>query len=451
MPGSGPALTALADRSATPVRVGELAPRRLPTAIEQGCYARGGDRARPRGGSDRGGARPAGRRHVRTAADPHRGCAPGPLPGADGVADRVAALAGTLATVAEPGGDHGDRDAAARRRVTVTGDRLLGGAGFSPGSPPRRRSSVGGYPVPADLLGPAVLLNVAVGWSFVGIGLVARRRRPESRSGALMCAVGFAWLLHAAGAVNAPARVRGGRGDEDAVLRGARAPAGHLPHGPHDDAAAAAAGRARLPAHRAARRRCTWRWWPRSGGCWSCPVNIVVIQPPPAAPAQATTTAAARRRARRDRAARRPARPAGRALAAGRQRAPAGARPGRVGRCGDRRHDGGAVQRGGRGCTAAGAGRARLVDRVGPRRLARRAAARSAARAARPGRGRAAARGLGIAAEVAAAPEQVRAAVAAALHDPDRRAGVPGSPNAAGSSTCTATPVEPGEGRGRAP
>jgi signal transduction histidine kinase len=37
--GLAPALTALADRSSTPVRLGELDPRRLPTAIEQGCYA----------------------------------------------------------------------------------------------------------------------------------------------------------------------------------------------------------------------------------------------------------------------------------------------------------------------------------------------------------------------------------------------------------------------------
>jgi signal transduction histidine kinase len=34
-----------------------------------------------------------------------------------------------------------------------------------------------------------------VGWSFVGTGLYAWRRRPESRTGALMVAFGFAWFL----------------------------------------------------------------------------------------------------------------------------------------------------------------------------------------------------------------------------------------------------------------
>ena len=34
-----------------------------------------------------------------------------------------------------------------------------------------------------------------VGWSFVGTGLYAWRRRPESRFGLLMVLVGFAWFL----------------------------------------------------------------------------------------------------------------------------------------------------------------------------------------------------------------------------------------------------------------
>src|SRR4051794_23122218 len=62
----------------------------------------------------------------------------------------------------------------------------------------------GGYPVPLDTVVPAVLLEVGVGWSFVGIGLIARRRRPGSRSGTLMVAVGFTWLLRVAGAVEHP-------------------------------------------------------------------------------------------------------------------------------------------------------------------------------------------------------------------------------------------------------
>ena len=52
----------------------------------------------------------------------------------------------------------------------------------------------GGYEVPIDLVAPTLVLNLAVGWSFVGVGLVARRRRPASRTGLLMVVLGFAWL-----------------------------------------------------------------------------------------------------------------------------------------------------------------------------------------------------------------------------------------------------------------
>jgi len=63
----------------------------------------------------------------------------------------------------------------------------------------------GGYQVPVDLLVPAVVLNLAVGWSFIGVGVIAWARRPDSRSGVLMVAVGFAWLVRIAGAVDDPA------------------------------------------------------------------------------------------------------------------------------------------------------------------------------------------------------------------------------------------------------
>jgi signal transduction histidine kinase len=48
------------------------------------------------------------------------------------------------------------------------------------------------------------LLAPAVGWSFVGTGLYAWRRRPESRTGELMVALGFAWFLSAPAFSNAP-------------------------------------------------------------------------------------------------------------------------------------------------------------------------------------------------------------------------------------------------------
>jgi signal transduction histidine kinase len=46
------------------------------------------------------------------------------------------------------------------------------------------------------------ILQPAVGWSFVGTGLYASRRRPDSRTGLLMIAMGFAWFLAALDASN---------------------------------------------------------------------------------------------------------------------------------------------------------------------------------------------------------------------------------------------------------
>ena len=50
-----------------------------------------------------------------------------------------------------------------------------------------------------------VVFAPAVCWSFVGTGLYAWRHRPESRIGALMVALGFAWLLFCLQAADAPA------------------------------------------------------------------------------------------------------------------------------------------------------------------------------------------------------------------------------------------------------
>ena len=41
------------------------------------------------------------------------------------------------------------------------------------------------------------ILGPLVAWSFVGTGLYAWRRRPESRTGALMVLLGFAWCVAA--------------------------------------------------------------------------------------------------------------------------------------------------------------------------------------------------------------------------------------------------------------
>ena len=63
----------------------------------------------------------------------------------------------------------------------------------------------GGYDVPAELVAPTLVLTLAVGWSFIGVGLVAWSRRPDNRTGVLMVLLGFAWLLRLAGAVAQPA------------------------------------------------------------------------------------------------------------------------------------------------------------------------------------------------------------------------------------------------------
>jgi signal transduction histidine kinase len=47
-------------------------------------------------------------------------------------------------------------------------------------------------------------LGLAIGWSFIGTGLYAARRRPESRTGVLMVVFGFAWFWSAAAFSNAP-------------------------------------------------------------------------------------------------------------------------------------------------------------------------------------------------------------------------------------------------------
>lgn len=55
----------------------------------------------------------------------------------------------------------------------------------------------GGYEVSV----PAVVLNLAVGLAFIGAGIEAADRRPGSASGQLMIAVGLAWFVRLAGAI----------------------------------------------------------------------------------------------------------------------------------------------------------------------------------------------------------------------------------------------------------
>jgi signal transduction histidine kinase len=48
------------------------------------------------------------------------------------------------------------------------------------------------------------IFGPAVGWSFIGVGLYAWRRRPESRTGALMVLLGFTWFLSALSFADSP-------------------------------------------------------------------------------------------------------------------------------------------------------------------------------------------------------------------------------------------------------
>ena len=84
----------------------------------------------------------------------------------------------------------------ARTRATV------GAAGAAAGVAAAGALVWGGYHVSADLLAPALVLDLAVGWSFIGVGLVAWARRPDSRTGALMVVFGFAWFARFAVAVD---------------------------------------------------------------------------------------------------------------------------------------------------------------------------------------------------------------------------------------------------------
>ncbi|MGY1680730.1 histidine kinase [Geodermatophilus sp. SYSU D01176] len=87
----------------------------------------------------------------------------------------------------------------ARSRAAVAGAGVLGGLGAG------AALVWGGYTVPADLLAPTLVLDLAVGWSFIGVGLIAWSRRPGSRVGLLMVVLGFAWFGRLVVAIATPA------------------------------------------------------------------------------------------------------------------------------------------------------------------------------------------------------------------------------------------------------
>jgi signal transduction histidine kinase len=62
----------------------------------------------------------------------------------------------------------------------------------------------GGYTTPAGTLAAVLVVTLAVGWSFAGLGIVAWRRWSTSLTGPLMIALGLAWFARAIGAVRHP-------------------------------------------------------------------------------------------------------------------------------------------------------------------------------------------------------------------------------------------------------
>jgi signal transduction histidine kinase len=118
----------------------------------------------------------------------------------------------------------------------------------------------------------------AVGWSFVGTGLYAWRRRPESRTGLLMVLLGFAWFLSLLTAsddalVHTFALLTGGLWGGVFLHLGMSFPAGRLDAG--IDRALVIAGYVIFPLGAAPALPFAA---PEELGCSSCPENLLLIE-----------------------------------------------------------------------------------------------------------------------------------------------------------------------------
>jgi len=128
----------------------------------------------------------------------------------------------------------------------------------------------------------------AVGWSFVGTGLYAWRRRPDSRTGALMVALGFAWFLFTLDAANSPALytfalVVGGVWGGIFLHLGLSFPTGRLPD--PVDRALTVAGYVIFPLAFVLALPFAG---PHELGCDGCPVNLLLVHRDPALAATLT-------------------------------------------------------------------------------------------------------------------------------------------------------------------
>lgn len=91
------------------------------------------------------------------------------------------------------------------RPLTRRSELVVGGLGVAAGLGAAAALLWGGYSVPPDVLGPTLVLYLAVPWAFIGAGLAAWRQRPDSRIGLLMVVFGFVFLAHFAIAIDTPA------------------------------------------------------------------------------------------------------------------------------------------------------------------------------------------------------------------------------------------------------
>jgi signal transduction histidine kinase len=127
-----------------------------------------------------------------------------------------------------------------------------------------------------------------VGWSFIGTGLYAWRRRPDSRTGALMVLLGFAWFLFTLDAANSPlvytvALVAGGLWGGVFLHLGLSFPTGRLAEAL--DRALAIAGYVIFPL---AFVPALLFAGPRELGCAGCPQNLLLVDRDPGIAAAAT-------------------------------------------------------------------------------------------------------------------------------------------------------------------
>src|SRR6476659_3892170 len=113
----------------------------------------------------------------------------GPGAGEDAPVDAAAA-------VAPAPGDDAPRPMSAARTWAIVAAALLAGVGVM---------AVQVLSDHQDAKAVWAIFAPAVGWSFVGTGLYAWRRRPDSRTGALMVLLGFAWFVYTLDAANPPA------------------------------------------------------------------------------------------------------------------------------------------------------------------------------------------------------------------------------------------------------